>query len=36
MTKSLRVIQWIEQPNLGDRFTDLWLTMKGIEHTVTD
>ncbi len=36
MTKTLRVVSWTEKPNLGDRFTDLWLTHQGIDHVVTD
>jgi len=32
----LKIVSWIEQPNLGDRFTDLWLTHQGYDHTVTD
>ncbi len=36
MTKTLKVIAWTEKPNLGDRFTDLWLTHQGIDHTVTN
>lgn len=36
MTKTVRVISWIEQPNLGDRFTDLWLSLQGVQHIVTD
>jgi len=36
MTKMIRTVAWTEQPNLGDRFTDLWLTKQGYDHTVTD
>jgi len=32
----LKVVAWTEKPNLGDRFTDLWLTKQGYDHTVTD
>ena len=36
MTKMIRTVAWTDQPNLGDRFTDLWLTKQGYDHTVTD
>ena len=36
MSKTLRVVTWTEQPNLGDRFTSLWLEHQDIQHVVTD
>lgn len=36
MSKTVKVVEWTDQPNLGDRFTDLLLTKWGYKTEVTN